>query len=109
MGAVTENWSAFAAIAIAVAIFFLATFILGAVISWAASLPLRQRVLLSMTMAARNAPLMLALTAVALPGQPLVLAAIVFGMLVEIPQLALLKQVLISSAPHKPLSGKSLT
>jgi len=105
MGAVTENWSAFAAIAIAVMIFFLATFILGAVISRAASLPHRQRVLLSITMAARNAPLMLALTAVSLPGQPLVLAAIVFGMLVEIPQLTLLKQVLLSSAPHKPPSG----
>ena len=49
-----------------------------------------------MTMAARNAPLMLAFTTLALPDQPLVLAVIVLGMLIEIPLLAALERVLLS-------------
>jgi len=50
-----------------------------------------------MTIAARNAPLMLAVTMVALPDQPLIYAAIVIGMLLEFPHLTALQRVLMRS------------
>ena len=64
-------------------------------------LPYPQQALLAMTTAARNAPLMLAVTAVAIPDQPLTLATIVIGMLVEFPHLTALKQVLLARRHRK--------
>lgn len=51
--------------------------------------------LLSLTTAARNAPRMLALTSVALPGQPVIYAAIIAGMLVEFPHLTIVTRLLL--------------
>jgi len=48
-----------------------------------------------MTTSARNAPLMLALTVVALPDQPVIYAAIIMGMLIEFPHLTVITQVLL--------------
>ncbi|WP_353428968.1 MULTISPECIES: hypothetical protein [Paracoccus] len=64
-------------------------------------LPDPQQALLAMTTAARNAPLMLAVTAVAIPDQPSTLATIVIGMLVEFPHLTALKQVLLARRHRK--------
>lgn len=98
------NSQLFGIVAVAVVFFFALTFIAGHMILQIARLRYEEHALLTMTMAARNAPLMLALTAVAIPNQPLVLAVIVFGMLVEIPHLTLLRQLLLIRSNH--LSSK---
>lgn len=61
------------------------TFVLSEVISRGCRLAYPEHALLTMTIAARNAPLMLAVTMTVLPGQPLIYAALVIGMLVEFP------------------------
>jgi len=99
---ITANVDVFASIAVAVFLFFSATLYLGVGLARYSRLAHPQHVLLSMTLAARNAPLMLALTAVAIPDQPLVLAVVVFGMLVEIPHLTALKQLFLRRYPSNP-------
>ena len=89
------NISVFILIAAAVVLFFTVVFSVGLGIARLLRLTYPQHALLSMTLAARNAPLMLALTAVAIPNQPLLLAVIVVGMLVEIPLLTFLKHLLL--------------
>ena len=89
------NLEIFGIVAGAVVIFFALTFVVGRAITVAIGLRYGEHALLAMTMAARNAPLMLALTAVAIPEQPLLLAVIVFGMVIEIPHLTLLRQLLL--------------
>lgn len=84
----------FAMVATAVCLFFVATLIVGEGLSRLGQLAYAQRALLAMTMAARNAPLMLAFTALAMPNQPLVVAVIVSAMLVEIPLLTALKRLI---------------
>lgn len=62
-----------------------------------------------MSLAARNAPLMLAVTMAAIPNQPLIYAALVIGMLVEFPHLTVLQRVLLAQ-PHRadsPLSAST--
>lgn len=95
IGAILGEASVLASVAMGVVLFFALTLLAGRAIAALGKLRHPDRVLLAMTMAARNAPLMLALTAVAIPDQPLVLAIIVFGMLVEIPLLTLLRQLLL--------------
>ncbi|MEL7176827.1 MAG: hypothetical protein AAGK28_09930 [Pseudomonadota bacterium] len=60
-----------------------------------------QRALLFTTIAARNGPLMRALSATAIPNQPLVLAVIVAAMLVEILLLTALNQILLKLRPER--------
>ena len=55
-----------------------------------------------MSSAARNAPLMLAVTMAALPDQPLIYAALVIGMLVEFPHLTALRRLLLSARRRIP-------
>jgi len=86
---------AFALILVAVFVFFAATYFLVEGLSTLFELEYPARVLLTMTTAARNAPLMLGVTAAAFPDQPLVYAAIVIGMLVEFPHLTILKHILL--------------
>jgi len=90
-----EHSSAFGLILIAVFIFFVLTYILSEGLSLLFRLDYPEHALLTMTTAARNAPLMLAVTAVALPDQPLIHAALVMGMLVELPHLTTLKHLLL--------------
>ncbi len=75
--------------------FFVITYLFGGVLSRIFRLDYPERALLCMTMASRNAPLMLAITMVALPEQPLIYAGLVIGMLVEIPHLTALRYVLL--------------
>ncbi|MEM1373304.1 MAG: hypothetical protein AAGF78_02855 [Pseudomonadota bacterium] len=83
-----------------VVLFFALTYMAARVLTSLAGLSHLKQFLLAMTMATRNAPLMLALTAVTLPDTPLVLAVIVFGMLVEIPYLTLVRQILLRRTPY---------
>ena len=95
IGTILGSAGAFGLILAAVVIFFVATYLLSDVVSRLARLAYPEHALLTMTMAARNAPMMLALTMVALPGEPLVHAAIVIGMLVEFPHLTAIRHLLL--------------
>lgn len=97
IGVILEHGRVFIWLLLAVFTFFVITFLLGEAASRLARLAYPERALLTMTTAARNAPLMLAVTMVALPGQPLVYAAIVIGMLLEFPHLTLLRYLLLRS------------
>lgn len=101
IGDIVEHMGVAALVAAAVLLFFIATFAVGEVLSRLGSLGYPQRALLSMTVAARNGPLMLALTAIAIPNQPMVLAVIVAAMLVEIPLLTALNQILLKLRPER--------
>jgi ACR3 family arsenite efflux pump ArsB len=79
----------------AIFIFFVLTFILGEGISKLAKLRYPEHCLLTFTTGARNAPMMLGLTTIAIPDQPLIYATITIGMLIEFPHLTALKVLLL--------------
>ena len=99
IGAIAQHLSVLGVMIPAIFIFFLLVFIVCKVVSRTAGLPYEQHALLTMTTASRNAPLMLGITAVALPNQPLIYAAIVIGMVVELPHLTVLRHLLLRSRP----------
>ncbi|WP_430009775.1 arsenic resistance protein [Methylophaga lonarensis] len=96
--------SVFIWLLLSVMIFFILTFVLSELLSRAFRFPHADHALLTITIAARNAPLMLAVTMVALPGQPLIYAAIVIGMLLEFPHLTLLTRLLRRRAHPIPIT-----
>ncbi|MEM8833723.1 MAG: arsenic resistance protein, partial [Pseudomonadota bacterium] len=79
----------------AIFLFFIVIFFLSEGISKIMQFSYEDRVLIKMTMAARNAPLMLAVTMAVMPDQPIIYAAIIIGMLVELPHLVGLKVILL--------------
>jgi len=85
----------FLVILAAVFCFFIATWFLGELFTRHFKLAYPEHALLTMTTAARNAPLMLGLTTAAFPNQPLIYAALIIGMLVEFPHLTALKHLLL--------------
>jgi len=89
--------------------FFLLTWLLGLGLSHVFRLHYPEHALLTMTIAARNAPLMLAVTMVALPDQPLIYGALIIGMLVEIPHLTALRHLLLRARLRFPPVGSSDT
>ncbi|MEM1385770.1 MAG: arsenic resistance protein, partial [Pseudomonadota bacterium] len=95
---ITAHLNVFGLILLAILVFFVVTFGVADGLSRLFGLRYREQALLTMTTAARNAPLMLALTAIAIPDQPLVYAALVIGMLVEFPHLTVVKQLLLTKA-----------
>ncbi|QYF73638.1 arsenic resistance protein [Cryobacterium sp. PAMC25264] len=95
IGTILNRVDAFLVILVAVMLFFLLTYLVGDLLSRLFGLDYPEHALLTMTTAARNAPLMLGLTTVALPGQPLVYAAIIIGMLVEFPHLTVIRALLL--------------
>lgn len=106
---ILEHRAVFVRVLLAVFVFFVLTFALGEGISRLFRLRYPEHALLTMTIAARNAPLMLAVTMAALPGQPLVYAALVIGMLVEFPHLTALRRLLLAAcgrfSPAGVISG----
>ena len=94
---------------IAVFSFFLLTFLVSEGLSYLFQLRYPEHALLTMTIAARNAPLMLAVTMAALPDQPLIYAALVIGMLVEFPHLTVLRRLLLSARRLLPIRETSVT
>lgn len=97
-GTVLAHPDAFLWLLPVVFLFFVTTFVLGEGLGRLLRLRPPEQVLLTMTTSARNAPLMLALTTVALPGRPVVAAAIVLGMLVEFPHLTALAHLALRRA-----------
>jgi len=98
---IAAHLEAFGPIFVAILAFFVVTYGLGEGLTRLFGLRHPEHALLAMTTAARNAPLMLAVTAIAIPNQPLVYAALVIGMLVEFPHLTVLKQLLLTKAVRK--------
>ncbi|MEM1132823.1 MAG: arsenic resistance protein [Pseudomonadota bacterium] len=94
IGTLISNIAIFPLILCAIFLFFVLTFLLSEAIAKIMKLSYEDRVLMTMTTAARNAPLMLAVTMVVIPDQPVVYAAIIIGMLVEFPHLVALKVIL---------------
>lgn len=97
---ILANSEVFVWVLLAVFVFFVFTYFVGEGVSRFCRLQYPEHALLTMTTAARNAPLMLAVTMTALPGQPLIYAALVIGMLVEFPHLTALRHLLLSSRRH---------
>lgn len=104
-----ENRGVFGWLLLGVFIFFVVTFLLGEGVSRLFRFPYPEHALLTITIAARNAPLMLAVTMAVLPDQPLIHAAIVIGMLLEFPHLTLLQRLLRRPEPKAarsdPMTG----
>ncbi|MEL8056683.1 MAG: arsenic resistance protein [Pseudomonadota bacterium] len=94
VGTLLENASVFPLIFAGIFTFFVATYLLSEAISKVMNLNYEDHVLMSMTTAARNAPMMLVVTMAIIPDQPIIYAAIIIGMLVELPHLVGLKSVL---------------
>tara|TARA_B100001559_G_C16482110_1_gene614286 strand:+ start:1035 stop:2012 length:978 start_codon:yes stop_codon:yes gene_type:complete len=90
-----DHFGVFLWLLMAVCFFFFVNFILAKGLTYIFKLGYPEHALLTMTIASRNAPLMLAVTMAVLPNQPLVYAAIVIGMLVEIPHLTILQRLLL--------------
>lgn len=95
---ILSHASAFALILVAVFVFFVITWFLGEFLSRRFRLTQPERVLLTMTTSARNAPLMLGVSMVVMPEKPLVHAAIIIGMLVEFPHLTALRHLLLKTS-----------
>lgn len=91
----TDHRALFARVLALVFVFFVITYVLGEYIARRARFAYPEHALFTMTTAARNAPLMLGLTAGIAPDEPLLSAAIVAGMLIEFPHLTLLKHLLL--------------
>ena len=89
------HYTSFPLILVGVLMFFVFTWILSKLLTWRFRIGRQQHVLLVMTTAARNSPLMLGLATIALPDQPLVYATLIIGMLVEFPHLTLLSRLLL--------------
>lgn len=95
IGTLTSHLAIFPLILGAIFLFFTLTFILGEIVAKFMKLNYEDRVLLTMTTGARNAPLMLAITMAVIPDQPIIYAAIIIGMLIELPHLVALKVILL--------------
>lgn len=102
---ILENSAVFIWLLLAVFLFFLLTFLLGEGLSRAFRLQYPDHALLTMTIAARNAPLMLAVTTAALPDQPLIYSALIIGMLVEFPHLTALRRLLLRRSGQMTFSS----
>lgn len=80
---------------LAIFTFFVVTFLISEYVARTFKFKYPEHCLLSFTTGARNAPLMLGLTTVAIPDQPLIFATITIGMLIEFPHLTALKAILL--------------
>lgn len=87
---IADNLSIFGRLLLSVLVFFTIGLALTEISSKIFKLTREDHVLYTITTSARNAPLMLGLSMTALPNQPLVYTAIIIGMLIEFPYLALL-------------------
>lgn len=91
----TAHLSIVPVLLLAIFAFFIITFFLGELVAKLANLNYSEQCVLTFTTGARNAPLMLGLTTVALPEQPLIYATITIGMLIEFPHLTALKSIML--------------
>lgn len=90
-----EHLSIVPLLLLAIFTFFIITYVLGEIVAKVAKLDYPEHCLLLFTTGARNAPLMLGLSMVALPNQPLIYVTITIGMLIEFPHLIALKAIML--------------
>jgi len=90
-----EHLSIVPRLLLAIFSFFVVTYLIAEGIARLAKFEHPEHCLLSFTTGARNAPLMLGLTTVAIPDQPLIYATITIGMLIEFPHLTTLKVIFL--------------
>ena len=102
VGTILADPASFAWVLVVVLLFFAVTYVLGEGVARLFRLRHPEHALLTMTASARNAPLMLAVTTVALPEQPVVHAAIILGMLIEFPHLTVITGLLRRRMPQSP-------
>ncbi len=95
IGQLMEHLSIVPLLLLAIFVFFMVTFALGELAAKWGKLAHPEHCLLAFTTGARNAPLMLGLTTVAIPDQPLIYATITIGMLIEFPHLTALKAIFL--------------
>lgn len=93
---------------LAIFIFFVVTYLFSEQLARLAGFDYPEHCLLSFTTGARNAPLMLGLTTVAIPDQPLIYATITIGMLIEFPHLTALKVILLGRSDGQPMQPASV-
>ena len=111
----TANPLALFKILLAVSLFFVVSWILSELLARCCRLNQAQHVLLAMTTAARNAPLILGLTMIAMPDQPLIHAALIIGLLVEFPHLIALSRLFLrktswsAASPGNPATDSTFT
>lgn len=86
---IIENYHILGLMLWTTAAFFVLATVITEIIAKTCNFSYENHVLYSITITARNAPLMLGLTMTALPNQPLIYTAIIIGMLIEFPYLAL--------------------
>lgn len=79
----------FGMVLLTVIAFFLISLTITETLSKILKLKNKDHILYTITTSARNAPLMLGLTTVALPDKPLIYTAIIIGMLIELPYLSI--------------------
>lgn len=101
VGTILADPASFCWVLVVVFLFFAATYALGEGVARLVRLRYPEHALLTMTTSARNAPLMLAVTTIALPDQPIVHAAIILGMLIEFPHLTVITQLLRHRQPEQ--------
>lgn len=94
VGTILTNPESFAWVLLVVLLFFVVTYVLGEAVARLFRLRHSEYALLTVSSSARNAPLMLAMTTIALPDQHVVHAAIILGMLIEFPHLTAITQLL---------------
>lgn len=105
VGTILADPNAFLWVLVVVFAFFAAVYAAGEGISRLFRLRYPEYALLTMAASARNAPLMLAVTRIALPDQPVVHAAIILGMLIEFPHLTALTALLRGRHERAPIVG----
>lgn len=103
--AIPADPAAFVWVLAIVFVFFVVTYAIGEGVGRLCRLRHPEHALLTMTASARNAPLMLAVTTLALPDQPIVHAAIILGMLIEFPHLTVITHLLRRRSPEARLAA----
>ncbi len=93
VGTLIEYSSKIPLILTAIIIFFITVFYLSKTVSKLMKFKYEDEVLITMTTASRNAPIMLIITIAVIPDQPIIYATIIIGMLIEFPHLIRLKMI----------------
>ncbi len=104
---IIDNFGPLSLIFLPVILFFGLSFLVAQVLSSGAGLKYGERALLTVTTAARNSPLGLAIAVGLFPGQPLLQVAIIMGVLIELPMLILVVRGMLAIKKRLPESAAS--
>ena len=92
---IVKTFSIFPLLLLSVFVFFVVVYYVVEIIARVMKLSYKDFALFSMTTSARNAPLMLGITATVFPNEPLMYSALIIGMLIEFPHLSVLSGILL--------------